>query len=477
MKKFLTSPWLFILFSLACLLPFFILTAFNHPSADDFTVAYSLKVKSFWEAQFNWYLTWSGRYISTAIVSLLHPLVYKSFFLYRLYPILLLASTWFAIRHLFKSLFPQLRFKALLAASGICTITILSILPSVVQGYYWVPGSLIYMLGNIFTLLFASNLLRFIKSKNCFQFYLFLFFGILAIGSNELNLFIVLGIICIWGLGKFIQDKKLSAQAILSIAILGIASGFSLFAPGNSARGAVIERAKGNEAFVVHDPIFALQNCITHGSSDLLHWAFISPLLILCLLAILKRKELLPNLKPVFHPILIWIFILGLFFFLYFPYYYGTGNPDSIYFPARTSNVICFYLCFALPVGLLYTIEWLSKIKNQTLPIPPSTLFFQGVSTALILILLTTGNIKMALKDLRSRDFLAYHHELNARYDLISNSKADTLVVDSLHFFPRTIYMEDISSDPSNWKNAPYANYFGKKLIRLKNAQDVAERP
>lgn len=477
MKKFLTSPWLFILFSLGCLLPFFILAAFNHPSADDFTVAYSLKVKGFWAAQVNWYLTWSGRYISTAIVSLLHPLVYKSFILYRLYPLFLLATTWIAAKHLFKSLFPKMGLPALLAASGICTITILSVLPSMVQGYYWVPGSLIYMLGNIFTLLFASYLLRFQKGKNIIHFSLFILYGILAIGSNELNLFIVLAIICAWGLGKFIEDKKLSIQAILSISILGIASGFSLFAPGNTARGSVIESAKGNEAFVIHDPIFALQKSISHGSSDLLHWAFISPLLILCILAILKRKELMLDLKPIFNPLLVWLGILGLFFFLYFPYYYGTGNPDSASFPARTSNVICFYLCFALPVGLLYTLEWLSKVKNQVLTTPTSPLLFYGSSTVLFLTVIATGNIKMALKDLRSRDFLAYHRELNARYEFISKNPSDTLVVDSLHFFPRTIYMEDISSVSENWKNAPYANYFGKKSIRLKNDQDAAKTP
>ena len=183
------------------------------------------------------------------------------------------------------------------------------------------------------------------------------------------------------------------------------------------------------------------------------------------------------NLKPIIHPIIIWMAIVGLFFFLYIPYYYGTGNPDSTTFPARTSNVICFYLCFALPVGILYTIDWFSKVKNQTFNISFSPLLFQGLSTVLILTILATGNIKMALKDLRSRDFLAYHRELNARYDLISNSQSDTLVVDSLHFFPRTIYFGDISSDPLNWKNAPYANYFGKKLIRLKNDQDGLKKP
>jgi hypothetical protein len=81
----------------------------------------------------------------------------------------------------------------------------------------------------------------------------------------------------------------------------------------------------------------------------------------------------------------------------------------------------------------------------------------------------------MALKDLRSRDFLAYHRELNARYEFILKNHSDTLVLDSLHFFPRTIYMEDISSVSESWKNGPIANYFGNGSIRLKNDEDAAK--
>jgi hypothetical protein len=138
---------------------------------------------------------------------------------------------------------------------------------------------------------------------------------------------------------------------------------------------------QGNEAIVIHDTIFSLQKSISHGSSDLmncLNCAFVSPLLILCLLAILKSKELMLDLKPVFNPLLVWFGILGLFFFLYFPFYYGTGNPDYTFFPARTSNGICIYLCFALPAGL-FKLEWLSKVKNQVLTTPSSPIFFHYV--------------------------------------------------------------------------------------------------
>ena len=473
MKKLLTGPWFFILFTIACLIPFFILTAFNHPSADDFTVTYSLKVKGFWEAQINWYLKWSGRYISTAIVSLLHPLVYKSFFLYRLYPVLLLLTTLFSTNHLVKNLIPNLNKSNRLAISSILTISLISVLPSIVQGFYWVPGSLIYMLANIFTILFSSYLIQYDSSKKRTDLILFILFGILAIGSNELNLFIVLLITGLWVLAKLLINKRLALTPTITLFFFLFASLLSLLAPGNSARGSVIEKDHLNDGFKIHDVLFSISKSISHGFSDLYNWLFFSPLIIICLFVVIKHKDLRLKLNTVVHPILVWIAFVGLFFFLYFPYYFGTGNPDSSSFPLRTSNVICFYICFAMPIAIFYTLNWMQKRKKFELAYAKSPALLQVISIVFVVVVLASGNVKIALKDLRSRDFLAYNNALNARYEFIEKSTSDTLAVDSLHFFPRTIYMEDISGDPENWKNAPYADYFGKKLIYLKHPKDA----
>lgn len=472
MKKLLTGPWFFILFTAACLIPFFVLTAFNHPSADDFTVTYSLKVKGFWEAQINWYLKWSGRYISTAIVSLLHPLVYKSFFLYRLYPVLLFIATLFSGNHLIKNLIPDLNKSNRFAISSIITISLISVLPSIVQGFYWVPGSLIYMLANIFTILFSSYLIQYDSSKKRTDLILFILFGILAIGSNELNLFIVLLISGLWALAKLLINKRLELISSATLALFLSASALSLLAPGNSARGSVIEKDHLNDGFKINDALFSISKSFSHGLSDFYNWLFFSPLIIVCLFVFIKHKDLKLKLSPVIHPILVWIAFVGLFFFLYFPYYFGTGNPDSSSFPLRTSNVICFYICFALPIAIFYTLNWMQQMKFELKNVK-SPLLFHVISVVFVVVVLGSGNVKMALKDLRSRDFIAYNNELNSRYEIITKSTLDTLEVDSLHFFPRTIYMEDISGDPDNWKNAPYADYFGKKLIYLKHPKDA----
>jgi hypothetical protein len=62
---------------------------------------------------------------------------------------------------------------------------------------------------------------------------------------------------------------------------------------------------------------------------------------------------------------------------------------------------------------------------------------------------------------------------MKARLQFIEEASADSLVIDSLHFFPRTIYFGDITGEFDNWKNVPYASHYGKKAIRLKTVQDL----
>jgi hypothetical protein len=472
LKKIITGHWFFILFSACCVLPFCILSAFNHPSADDFNITYGIIEKGFWVAQVDWYLGWTGRFGSTALLSFMHPLLYKSFFLYRLYPILFLLITWVALYHLSRNLFLSQTKGFCLATSGISLITMICILPSMVEGFFWVPGLFIYMLGNIFTIFFASYLLAYERTLKKSYYWLAILFGIMAIGSNEESLLIIMFIVGIWGLGKLIGNKKSFFKSSITIVFLSITAAFSLFAPGNKARGEVIETTSEIKELMIHDFVFALQRSLSHGTSDLINWIFFGPLVLLTLLTLMLHQKLGLRIKPILHPIIIWIGILGIFFLLYFPYYYGTGSPYPQFFPKRTSNVISFYLCFALLIGILYTLHWAKKIKNINVSIPSSPRLIGFVSVGLILIILTTGNVKNALKDLRSRDFIAYDQELNARYEQIANTSSDTIIVDSLHFFPRTLYFDDLSSEPENWKNVPYAAYFGKRVIRLKNAQD-----
>lgn len=103
MKENFVKVWFGIISGLI-ILPFLFVAFFNYPSADDFVFAYKVKSMGFFQAQYDWYVHWTGRFFSTFMLSL-HPLVFNSNLLYKLYAITLILLTPHAIYRFVKLIF------------------------------------------------------------------------------------------------------------------------------------------------------------------------------------------------------------------------------------------------------------------------------------------------------------------------------------------------------------------------------------
>ena len=69
-----------------------------------------------------------------------------------------------------------------------------------------------------------------------------------------------------------------------------------------------------------------------------------------------------------------------------------------------------------------------------------------------------------------------YHDYLQTRYKQIEQAKAKgqryLIVADYQQEYPRSIFFNDIMSNPNHWRNVCYADYFGlEKIKREKTAQ------
>ena len=62
---------LFVLLIVA-IIPFFLLTFYAHPSADDFSYAAAYRSGPFWDHVVGEYLTWKGRYFAIFVTVLFH---------------------------------------------------------------------------------------------------------------------------------------------------------------------------------------------------------------------------------------------------------------------------------------------------------------------------------------------------------------------------------------------------------------------
>jgi hypothetical protein len=148
--------WLAIAVILILLTPYFYLSFFIHPAADDFNYAYQTISKGWLNENINQYFTWSGRYTSN-IFLLANPLVYDNLTVYRILPIVFIVLTFFSFYFLLASVYNNLINKKTLIIISL-TITLFSLfsMPDLAEGIYWYTGSVIYQSSVIFFITYMA---------------------------------------------------------------------------------------------------------------------------------------------------------------------------------------------------------------------------------------------------------------------------------------------------------------------------------
>jgi hypothetical protein len=124
-----------------------------------------------------------------------------------------------------------------------------------------------------------------------------------------------------------------------------------------------------------------------------------------------------------------------------------------------------------LPAIILQTEEdsglWfgnLQALHRQWKRIP---IFIYWIVFAALLLLTrwSDGNyVKGVIPDLAGRAEV-YHQEMLNRYEILSRSDNGDIVVPRIRIQP-SFYQDDITTDPSDWRNQCAAGYFGKRSLR-----------
>lgn len=139
-------PWATAALLLLGLLPFVLLAAYNRAAADDYCFASALHHQSFWAAQLDWYRHWTGRFVSTLMISAAAAggIPSPAFVAIPLINIAALAGALVFLGH---ALFGRFASRTeILAAAGAVTAVFLASMPNVAEGIFWASGSLTYTL-------------------------------------------------------------------------------------------------------------------------------------------------------------------------------------------------------------------------------------------------------------------------------------------------------------------------------------------
>ena len=150
---------------LLALAPFLGLTAFNQPFFDDFRNAYWTRAHGVWGVQGWLYQTWTGRFTTTAVMTLLNPVTYGWLSGVKAVAAGLMVAQWASLAHLLRALFhTALRAACSWATAGWTAALLLALFcnaaPAPFSFLYWFCGAVAYQLPLLGLLNFAALALR-----------------------------------------------------------------------------------------------------------------------------------------------------------------------------------------------------------------------------------------------------------------------------------------------------------------------------
>jgi hypothetical protein len=451
-----------IVFLVIILLPFVILSVFSNPQADDFSAAATTQRFGYFKAVASVYNVWNGRWFSTAVMQA-NPLVFGSIDACKAIPIALLVFFLWALVALIRILFPEYkRTREVWLCALVLLALYLSCMPSVVQGFYWMSGAINYQLANIMMLLLwvQTAKLADTPAKKTGNWILVAILIFATIGSNETTMVLVLfvlGAMLIWcSAQKGRMDRLFAGMLVLA----GIAAAIVAAAPGNYVRMAHTAHPIGLAA-TARESVLAMARV---GRDQLTN-----PLLLiftgLSISFFAERVRTSRTPRSAWNPVVISGIWIGSMLATIIPaVHLLSGTLDRI----LNVTILLFIVGWFLIVS--ETVRYV--VLRHSLRIPSIPGFAAAILVLLAFFILAgKSNIREAWSHLLRGTAYRYDSQLRGRYAEIRNCSTDTCAVAPLNTFPRLLYYEDIHAEADYWINKPYAEYFGKKAITLRQGK------
>jgi hypothetical protein len=460
---------------LAALLPFLLLSAYNHPSTDDYCQCIRLhdsvargesKLQSLIAHTRYFYRTWGGRY-STMVILSLGPIAFDSWAGYRLFSaaivMLFLAAILFLFRTVGRFIFTASAPGCLPLAVGF-VILYLSRMASPAEGLFWHSGYITHTFPLIASLFLYAFLIRFIcaqasRSRTAF-FCLILVCLFLAVGGNEIAMVCAVFLSTVVFLLAF-REKRLGCvwPAIL-IAAAAAFSALVLLSPGNALRAATPGCGGVDRALV---PV--LSRALRIGAGQSVSWILSPDFLLFNLLALAGAFSLDPaaGRRLSRHLLAVLTFSFLGYFLLWLPPSYAIASV-----PSRALNAIyCHFLLFWLAILFSLSSRLWASARRPTIPSWLPSLFLLALLAGALF--RQDSNVKRAWRELRDGTAAAYDREMESRYQAIAAAKksgrTERLVLPPLSVRPKSLFVGDITSNPADWRNVGYQAYFKIKEI------------
>lgn len=446
-----------VLFSL--LLPFLVLSFYTVPSTDDYAFTVNTIEYGLIEAQIQSYLNWTGRYSSVLLLSL-HPLVIDFLLGYRIVALLTFLFSLHAIYFFLKKTFGfSEEGKTLLICVALLYVY-LSSMPELVQGFYWMPGTITYQLGNILLLYFVGNIVNLqtegIKHISWIRGIINALLIVITCGLSETSMVVMCYVsVSLW-LYSVLKTKRLNPW-LTSFVVLSALCAFVVFlAPGNASR---IDHDASHS--LSPDVLTAVLDSLGAALQVIANWVLSWTLIIFSFVVFLFfsiiRGFHVWKKWPLRNVVLGAVWLFGLIAVSVFPVQYVFG--DLV--PVRTINITYWLFLCAWIIFLMVIHQNLARIYSNHVNRYFSRYLFAGILLLLFTSLDKSDRLYIAWDDILS----GRGSELAAQYEerdrIMKECSDEICVYPKYTVFPKTIFNEDFDSDGLSYFETRFAHYYG----------------
>jgi hypothetical protein len=395
-------------------LPFAILTAFAVPAYDDNGFSATALRSGFVRMQTGWYRSTSGRYFTTAVISL-GPLTFGSFTGYKIVALLIVLLTFASIFFLLTAAFgAQTALLARLCMAALVTSLFSNQTPDVTEAYYWMPGSISYQLGCVLTLFFFGLMISFLRAPRGAARTLLLASAsalvFAVVGTSETSMIFLIFLVCVVTAKAFLLGVESRRVWALVLTLAALCALVVFASPGNAVRSAYCPDR--------HRLLFSLRMSVAWGARFLSDWITNPALLLSTILyvpvadSLAERSELARE-HFYLHPLTSLSLLLGVVFLGFFPVYWATG----MFYEYRTVNAAYFFFLVGWFVNVSVWVGYLKRKQRVKIPRLPAYVYVFGVPI-LSAVLAVSNNTRVAFADLFTGRARRYEQEVGRRHAL-----------------------------------------------------------
>ena len=488
-----------ILLYLVSLIPLFLLSRYNYPSADDYTNG--VMCRQAWDASHSlirvlaaafermtieWH-TWRGCYTS-AFLSALSPQIFGERF-YGITTWIVLIMVTLALFSLFHTVLVKMLGADCWTSAGIAALTAFLTVQCTPGGnelFYWYSGAINYTFLFGLSLLFYRamlNLLKMRKKPHAASVIGASVLGFLVGGANQmtsLNAAILLMALCL----LLICRKNRSEYRRLAIPAIVFFIGFvlSIIAPGNFVRAAGANGMNPIKAILV-----SFFYCLDPVISKWLTWPVI--VVLIAMVPMFWRASAKSSFR-FSYPLVVVLFGYCLVSAMMTPALFAVGNIDS----GRAQGTVfsMFILVLVLCVG--YVTGWVEKKFEQSAAAHGADLspadaqhydLNAGICLTGCMLFLIFGILLTLVPSPRSFTFgsaavdclngsaAAYAETMQSRADLYQEGKGQFVEVEPLKEKPELLFFSDITPDANDWTNNGVARFYWLEGVAVRKAADV----